>query len=109
MILHINPQSLIKLSAGAFILIFQMEKLFMADHVGWKLSCDLFQNIRQCNIIKMMDPGGWIFAGACLNGNRSLYILPLKIKMSQHHSAVTGDQQTVPDKTGKLLRNFIQC
>ena len=55
----------------------------MADHVGWKLSCDLFQNIRQCNIIKMMDPGGWIFAGACLNGNRSLYILPLKIKMSQ--------------------------
>ena len=52
MILQINPQSLIKLSAGAFILIFQMEKLFMADHVGWKLSCDLFQNIRQCNIIK---------------------------------------------------------
>ena len=56
-----------------------------------------------------MDPGGWIFAGACLNGNRSLYILPLKIKMPQHHSAVTGDQQTVPDKARKLLRNFIQC
>ena len=59
----------------------------MADHVGWKLSCDLFQNIRQCNIIKMMDPGGWIFAGACLNGNRSLYILPLKINQSATKTA----------------------
>ena len=62
----------------------------MADHVSRKFSGSLFQNIGQCNRIKMVDAFGRVLALANLQCNRSLSVLAVKIEMSEHFSAVSG-------------------
>ena len=56
LVLKIGAQSFVKLRACGIILVIQLEQPFVADHIGRKLGSDLFQDIGQGNIVKMMDP-----------------------------------------------------
>ena len=75
----------------------------MAYHVRGKFFCGLFQQVRQGDIVEAVDPAVGKLAASNLKRKRSLDILTVKIKMPQHSAAVSGIEETVPDKTGEFL------
>ena len=105
-VFQIAAESLVELGLAVFRFIFQIQKLLVTYHVCGKLFCGLFQKIGQGNIVKAVDPSVGEFTASHLERKRCLYILAVKIKMSQHPAAVSCIEKAVPDETGKLLFNF---
>lgn len=105
--LQVAAGSLVQLRMVGLILIFQLQKPLVTDHIGRKLSGCLLVDVVHGDLVELMDPAGRILTGSHLESSGSLDILPVKVKMSQHAPAVPGGQKAVPDKARQLLMDLI--
>ena len=105
--LQVAAGSLVQFRMVGLIFVLQFQKPFMTDHVGRQFPGCLFVDIMHGDLVELVDPAGRILTASHLECGGSLDILPVKVKMSQHASAVPGGQKAVSDKAGQLLMNLV--
>lgn len=90
LVFQITPHRGVELGVVDIVCVFQLQKLFVAHHIGRELFGDLLQDIRQGNLVEIVYPLRGIDAFSHLEGNGSLDILPVEIEVSQHTAAVSS-------------------